>query len=248
MGAAWGGYGAAAWAGPLGLGCVALAPQFSIDQRVVPFEPRWQDDAAHIRFDNSLIGKEPQATGFVFFDSAHPLEKQHAALIAEHSDCQLVPCPYGGHAIAHYINMGYGLQRLVSEILGDTFSTEEFMRYQRAHRRSHPVYAAQLISHLLRRKKHDTAKTILNRLVDLDTFPFSELNEICCSFVRYGDLEIARMILGKMEQHSFTRAFEAVQLARISKHLLDQENYSELIKNLAQQFPGNTFLSELATQ
>lgn len=238
-GSSMGGYGAVAFSGPLNLPCVALTPQFSIDQEIVPFETRWQNEAAKIIFDNTFLGQAPRARGYVFYDNIQPLERGHAELIQENTDCRLVPCPYTGHAITTHLNTTFGLRKLVTEVIDGKFDIPTFRRVRRTTRKSEGVYLSQLIRGLLARKKRQAAVNVYNNLVDLDKTETRELFFICKAFAQSNDLETAHKIRDIALARGMLDPASFYQLAGMYRALRDEDGFAALAKDAAIKFPTN---------
>lgn len=142
-GSSMGGYGALAFGGTLGIASVALAPQFSIDRSVVPFERRWAEEAAKIeRFDNSLIDRK--TTGYIFYDPLVRLDRLQAHNILSRSNCSAVRCPLSGHSVPRHVNKVMPLPELVLSVMRRTFSIDEFHHKRRKVRLNEPNYVTNL--------------------------------------------------------------------------------------------------------
>lgn len=135
-GSSMGGYGAALFSARLGVPAVCLAPQFSLDPAVAPWETRWREDAKSIQhFDTAAMTRYGRATGFLFYDPFTRMDAMQAALFRGRSDFCFIPCALSGHATAAAVNRIYGLKRLVDDVLGGTFQPSSFSAARRIYGR-----------------------------------------------------------------------------------------------------------------
>jgi pimeloyl-ACP methyl ester carboxylesterase len=125
VGASMGGYAAVTFADRIGAArSVALAPQYSIQRRLVPFETRWAAEAeatAFFDWDGSLAQR---CRHYVFFDPLTP-DADHASLIAAHApDVVPMPLPGGGHTIGKVLAEAGALSLIVLRVLREAPSAE----------------------------------------------------------------------------------------------------------------------------
>ncbi|MEM9138642.1 MAG: hypothetical protein AAGB15_02335 [Pseudomonadota bacterium] len=77
--------------------CVAVSPQVSVDPRAVPFETRWQSDAARIRFTHDdVAGSLHPGTRHLIFYDPQSRDGDHARLIPGVS-VQKIGLRHSGH-------------------------------------------------------------------------------------------------------------------------------------------------------
>jgi len=99
-GSSMGGYGVAHFADRLGVRRgICFSPQISIQRSVVPFEKRWQTEAARIDFlhDDTIVPRNSLL--WIFTDTAFPEELEHARMIAATGPCHVVPVRHAGHPV-----------------------------------------------------------------------------------------------------------------------------------------------------
>jgi pimeloyl-ACP methyl ester carboxylesterase len=126
VGASMGGYAAVTLADRFGAArSIALAPQFSIQRRLVPFEPRWAAEAEAIHFldwDGSIAQR---CRHYVFSDPL-TLDTEHATLIASHApDVVRIDLPGGGHTIGKVLAEAGALSVIVRRVMQEAPSAEQ---------------------------------------------------------------------------------------------------------------------------
>ena len=168
-GSSMGGYGAALMSAQLGVPAVALAPQFTLDAEIVPWETRWREDVGMIeRFDTEAMTRRGPASGYLFYDPFTVLDSRQVNLFRGCSNLTFVPCPFSGHATSSLVNRIYSLKRLVLEVLDGSFSVAKFIETRRSSGRERDdMYVAMLYVQAVNRKKATVeawAETRLNAL------------------------------------------------------------------------------------
>jgi predicted Zn-dependent protease len=153
-GASMGGYGAAAHSAVLkAQKAILIAPQFSIDGRKVSFEKRWRNEAAKLSFNyddmTTQLGKSTQK---YFIYDPHSEDQKHINLYAQFPGCEFLSVPYCGHVPGHAILHAGLLQRLITDIAGDTFDQNLFYRDFHLGRRKSPAYWSGLANFALKRR------------------------------------------------------------------------------------------------
>lgn len=145
-GSSMGGYAAIRFADAVGANAVlALSPQYSIDPAKVPFELRWMQEARRIAWLPALDGPiRCRVRPVVAFDSKHPLDAQHAALIAKDTPIDAVPLPWAGHPVTTYLSDAHLLTSLVPAVLGGSFDPQAFRHEALARRKASASYIAEL--------------------------------------------------------------------------------------------------------
>ena len=99
-GSSMGGYAAVRFADLLGVDrALAISPQASIQQNRVPFETRWQDDAARIKFRYTDEPSPRRATAWILLDQMDERELSHARIFEADGPTQILNVPYGGHPV-----------------------------------------------------------------------------------------------------------------------------------------------------
>jgi len=127
-GSSMGGFAATTYADSFpGCKVIALSPQFSIRRDLVPFEKRWAEEAARIRF---LPGDDRVAQGchiYLFVDMKN-VDGEHARLIAERGNVTLIDVPGGGHPVGPVLVEAGCLSALILAIMQASPSAEELRR------------------------------------------------------------------------------------------------------------------------
>ena len=136
-GSSMGGYGAALMSARLGVPAVSLAPQFTLDAGLAPWETRWRDDAKAIaEFDSDAMTRDGLPGGYLFYDPFTTLDARQVAMFRGRSNFTFMPCAFSGHATSATVNRFYSLKRIVREVLGGAFSPSRFYAERRASDRS----------------------------------------------------------------------------------------------------------------
>lgn len=169
-GSSMGGYGAALLAAYLGVPAIALAPQFSLDPIIAPWETRWREEVKQIEdFASDALTSRGLASGYLFYDPFTALDAKQAKLFRGRSNFTFVPCAFSGHATSAMVNRTYSLKRLVDEVLEGTFSVSEFVAARRrSERESNDMYVAVLYVQAVARRKSEVAAWAERRLKHLE--------------------------------------------------------------------------------
>jgi tetratricopeptide (TPR) repeat protein len=138
-GSSMGGYAALRFAHRLGArAAIAISPQFSLDRRVVPFEQRWQADAAKIRFREAAFVAPPRQV--IFYDPRFTPDAAHAGLFAAAGSAELVGIPYAGHPAGQILAETGLLQEAIRGIVAEGFDPLAIQRSVRERRRGSQHY------------------------------------------------------------------------------------------------------------
>ena len=144
-GSSMGGYAALRFADAVGAtACLALSPQYSVHRDTVPFEQRWAQEAAAIRW--SAADEPPIRCGCVpvVVHDAAGADARHAALIAADTAITGLPLRHAGHPVGTALLAAGLLEPLVAETLNGSLDPAAFLRRWRAERPRNPVYLAEL--------------------------------------------------------------------------------------------------------
>jgi tetratricopeptide (TPR) repeat protein len=145
-GSSMGGYAALRFAHRLGArAAIAISPQFSLDPRVVPFERRWQADAAKIRFREAAFVAPPRQV--IFYDPRFPPDAAHAGLFAAAGPAEPVGIPYAGHPVGPILAETGLLQEAIRGIVAENFDPLAIQRAVRERRRGSQHYFFMLARH-----------------------------------------------------------------------------------------------------
>jgi len=134
-------YGAACGAS-IGL---ALSPQYSVDPAIAPFDRRWPEDIARIRFrrDGDLPMLPVQ---YVAYDPRVPHDRRHFDLFAARSPTIGLPVPHGGHPVGAYLLETGLLQPLLERIQDGSFDPCDYAKELRRRRDRSGHYFCTLAS------------------------------------------------------------------------------------------------------
>lgn len=99
FGSSMGGYAIAHFADALGIKRgLCISPQFSIHREIVPFEHRWDDHAARIKYLRNDAILNRKGLIWILYDSKAK-DRFHAEMLAETGPCEMIGIPYGGHPV-----------------------------------------------------------------------------------------------------------------------------------------------------
>jgi pimeloyl-ACP methyl ester carboxylesterase len=118
VGASMGAYAAVTLADRIGVArTVAMAPQFSIQRHLVPFEVRWAAHAAQLTFQTWDGSVAKGCRHYVIYEP-DTLDAEHVKLIINYGD-DVVPVavPAGGHTVSRVLAESGSLSRVVLSVL-----------------------------------------------------------------------------------------------------------------------------------
>lgn len=144
-GSSMGGYAALRFADPIGAhACLALSPQYSNNPVKTPFEWRWTQEAAAVRWLPEIDGiLRTAATSVVMFDPRGN-DGRHAALIAADIPIAAVALPYTGHPVTTYLSTVGLLDHAALSVLDGSFDPAAFAHDANARRHGSSVYVSEL--------------------------------------------------------------------------------------------------------
>jgi hypothetical protein len=140
-GGSMGGYAVINFAQDLGLdSLVAVCPQFSIDPRKAPFEPRWRDEAAAIAFRHDKIDRiAPIRHGYAIFDPA-TVDAAHMAMITRRHAITPIRMHFAGHDVLRMLTGAGVAAELLIGLVRDTVDHAGFVRRLRATRATYAPF------------------------------------------------------------------------------------------------------------
>lgn len=99
VGGSMGGHAALRLASRLGAtSVVAVSPQYCIRRELVPFETRWQAEAAAIpRYEDPIRSFPFACPTYLIYDSENEADVRHVDMIARDVDCERIGLPDSGH-------------------------------------------------------------------------------------------------------------------------------------------------------
>ena len=152
-GSSMGGHAALRFADAVGANaCLALSPQYSIHRDAAPFEDRWAQEAAAIRWPAE--GEPPircACVPIVVYDGAS-VDALHAERIAADTPVRCLPLPHAGHPVGTALAVAGMLEPLVKATLDGDFEAAAFVARWRGGRARNPIYLAELGSRLQDRR------------------------------------------------------------------------------------------------
>lgn len=138
---------------------VVFSPQYSIDEKRVPFERRWRDYAAKLRFDHDDMasGIDHDAETKVVYDPFFLPDRQHVALIEKHRALEHIPVPFAGHNTARVLEELGIITGVIDQLLLGDFQAPEFQRVYRQTRARSSLFWYGLSQTLARHNHHAAA-------------------------------------------------------------------------------------------
>ena len=244
-GSSMGGYGAAVMSARLGVPAVALAPQFTLDADIAPWETRWREEAQAIgAFDNGATSRDGAASGYLFYDPFTSLDAGQASLFRARSNFTFVPCPFSGHATSAMVNRTYSLRRVVSDVLDGTFSTAEFLAARRAYDRgSDDMYVAMFYVRASARKKAAAADWAADRLLQLDSrLGAKSLRTLFTFEMRRGRKDLAKSWAKAASQLEPATPGDCFIAARLATHAELRDEARQILRHGLAISPANVAL------
>lgn len=138
---------------------VVFSPQYSIDEKRVPFEQRWRDYAAKLRFDHDDMasGIDHDAEIKVVYDPFFLPDQQHVALIERHRAFEHIPVPFAGHNTARVLEELGIITGVIDQLLLGDFHSAQFLRLYRQTRARSSLFWYGLSQTLARHNHHAAA-------------------------------------------------------------------------------------------
>jgi hypothetical protein len=163
-GGSMGGYAVINFSADLGLDTmIAVCPQFSIDRAKVPFERRWEPEAASITFRHDrIVAIPPIQRGFVLFDP-NDIDAKHWHLIARRHPLTPLAISFAGHYQLAFLNQVGLTADLLLDVINNTFDRVAFRRRIRTVRsHSNIIWQGAAIS-LAHRRAFEQAMRAMRR-------------------------------------------------------------------------------------
>lgn len=246
-GSSMGGYGAALMSAHLGVPAVALAPQFTLDRGVAPWEPRWRDELEEMgTFDTSAMTRDGLASGYLFYDPFTNLDAKQARLFRGQSNFTFVPCPFSGHATSAMVNRTYSLRRLVLEILDGSFTTRSFIAARRSSdRKNDDLYVSMLYVQATARKKTAVAEWAANRIEPRrDQLGIKPLSTLFTFEMRRGRKDLAEGWAKAVSQLTPATSSECFMAARVATQANFQDDAARILRHGLDIDPTNNALKK----
>ena len=148
---------------------IALAPQYSVNSQVVPFETRWQEDREHIDFifDDMSKGLAKNSEIVVFYDPCFEFDKHHVDLLVQHRPIEHYTMSYATHTILRALNDMEIFAQVMEPLFAGSLNKYQFKSVIRSARKQSPLY----LHHLARAAKvnghPEIASSLFARSVDM---------------------------------------------------------------------------------
>lgn len=169
-GGSMGGYGAFRFARRIGASrVVCVAPQYSVDPAIVPFEHRWAGDRERVNFIDGdparFLRRDLPVT--ILYDPLCTIDRRHVQLIERNALVQHWPIAFADHQVAAVLSevnlLGSSIRALIT---GEQQLTSLLQNYRTA-RRSSVIFHANVASKLLTSRRLRFANQIAERACSL---------------------------------------------------------------------------------
>jgi len=148
-GASMGGYAAIRYGRTLNATAIAIAPQYSVDPKVMPEERRWHEAVSLTYSQECRKPIEPLKGTIIFYDPFNTFDRQHVKRITQDTSVIEAAIPYSGHMAGVYLAEVGMLAKGILEILNGSFDAGSFSRLARKRRRESAKYY-EVLSNLAR--------------------------------------------------------------------------------------------------
>ncbi|MFA5121372.1 tetratricopeptide repeat protein [Zavarzinia sp.] len=149
-----GGYGALMFSKALGAKrVISVAPQYSIDSSVVPFETRWPEDRRRLKFirDDMFEGLSKESDVYLLYDPRFRVDHLHAKLVEACRPVDSILVTHSGHRVAQaLLDMGL-LSRGIEGLLRGTLDAHALRRQIRQNRRLSAYYLSTMSQDVAKR-------------------------------------------------------------------------------------------------
>lgn len=148
---------------------IAIAPQFSINTDVVPFETRWAEDRERIRFlyDDMADGLIRDGEVIVFYDRFFDFDKRHVDMIAELRPVEKFLVNFSTHTVARALNDMGIFSQIMERLFNRQLSKKEFRDMVRLYRNRSPLLLHNMAHTVKRQGRTEIASTLYMRAVDV---------------------------------------------------------------------------------
>ncbi|MDQ1079564.1 tetratricopeptide repeat protein [Pseudoroseomonas cervicalis] len=146
---------------------IAISPQFSLLREVVPFETRWEQEAAALRWHFPMAeGLSPQARLVVIYDPLHP-DARHVELLRACRPLTEMKLPFSGHPSGNFLQQTGLISPLVRALVLEGADPAAFRAAVRERRGRSPAYWFSLSRTLSARGLLPQAYAAISRAVAL---------------------------------------------------------------------------------
>jgi hypothetical protein len=119
----------------------AIAPQFSIDRTIVPWETRWSKSANRIKKFKFNLNEhiDDSSKKLIFFDNMS-MDKSHVSLLPVDKNWSLIRLPYASHQVLRYLRETGCLPLLVDCLIDQTSDVSEIELQARLNKKVSSIY------------------------------------------------------------------------------------------------------------
>lgn len=148
---------------------IAIAPQYSVNAKIVPFETRWPEDRERIDFiyDDMAEGLTQEGEVIIFYDRFFDFDKCHADLIAQHRPIEKFLVNFATHTVARTLNDMGIFTGIMERLFSNKLTKKEFFDEVRAARYSSPLLLHNMSQAVKQHGRDATARYIVTRAVDV---------------------------------------------------------------------------------
>lgn len=149
---------------------IAIAPQYSIDSRVVPFETRWPEDREQIHFvyDDMADGLITDGEVIVFYDRFFSADKRHIDLLEQHRTLDKFLVNFSTHTVARALNDMGIFSCIMERLFDNNLTKKQFSDLVRLYRHQSPLLLHNMAQTIKQQGGRDQLANILyGRAVDV---------------------------------------------------------------------------------
>lgn len=148
---------------------IAIAPQYSIDSRVVPFETRWLEDRQRVSFiyDDMSKGLIKNGQVIIFYDKFFDFDKRHVDLIKSHREVDHFLVNFSTHTVARALNDMGIFSRIMETVFRGQMNKTEFYQLIKQDRRKSPLLLHNMAVQIRKKGHKATASKLFVIAMDL---------------------------------------------------------------------------------
>lgn len=148
---------------------IAIAPQFSINTEVVPFETRWAEDRERIQFtyDDMADGLIQDGEVIVFYDRFFDFDKRHVDMIADIRPVDKFLVNFSTHTVARALNDMGIFSQIMERLFNRQLNKKEFRDLVRSYRNRSPLLLHNMAHTVKRQGRAEIASTLYMRALDV---------------------------------------------------------------------------------
>ncbi|MFT8402371.1 MAG: hypothetical protein ABF932_00650 [Gluconobacter potus] len=165
-GASMGGYAAIRFGGKLDATAIAIAPQYSVDPKIMPEERRWLESVNLTYSQERRRPIEPLKCTIIFYDPFDALDRRHVKRISQDTSVTEAAIPYAGHMAGVYLAEVGMLGKGILEIINSDFDAVSFSHLARKRRRESAKYY-EVLSALARCRHPEWALSLARKAAEI---------------------------------------------------------------------------------